>query len=222
MVKVEQPKRRRFQFHLSTAVAMMVVAGIYVALNFWGRQDTLPPGTLYTEYGCIFTFVNSRGDGTWEFSWIALFVNLCILPGLLGITWFISERLCRRKAECPTHAFTLPTVNRRWLQFHLITALAMMVVAGVFVGLNAVPHGYDASEPVPLGEPVIVAGSSPDIMLLAVSEKYGFPYQFFKTGVNHGFQSFDWLNLAKDLSVLLLLLGITWFVSEWWIRRRAE
>lgn len=111
-----------------------------------------------------------------------------------------------------TQEDSLKMDNWSRFQFHLSTTLATM--AGVYVGLNAVPHRYDASQPVPLEEPMFVAGPSPDIMLLAVSEKYGFPYPFFKNGVNHGFQSFDWLNLGKNLCILLLLLGFAWFVSE--------
>jgi hypothetical protein len=98
---------------------------------------------------------------------------------------------------CSSLLFASSNSKRRF-QFHLSTALAMMLVSAVYVGLNAIPEERDQGV------------------------FFGFPFKFLAIGTKDAPRLFLWQGLLSDSWIFLLLLGFTWFVSEWWIRRRAE
>jgi hypothetical protein len=124
----------------------------------------------------------------------------------------------------PAVGTAVKTVGRRRFQFHLSTALAMMVIAGVFVGLNTIPHEI---EPPPFDwRTELQRSSSMDIRKLIVARQYGFPFTFLRTISLKDdplwWRVADWIHFAADFCIVLLLLSITWFVSERIIQRRAK
>jgi hypothetical protein len=126
--------------------------------------------------------------------------------------------------DAPAIGTAKKTEGKRRFQFHLITALAMMVVAGVFVGLNTVPHEI---EPPPSDwRTELQRSSSMDVRKLIVAKQCGFPFAFLRTVSMRDdplwWRVADWIHFAADFCILLLLLGFTWFVSEWIIHRRAK
>lgn len=105
-------KRRRFQLHLSTCVVMMVVAGIFMALNFtdWIRIETGPPRRYYDDMADKEISVYFAGKG-WPlrvneellpFSkpavfGLALAIDVTIALASLGLTGIACESLIRRR-----------------------------------------------------------------------------------------------------------------------------
>lgn len=54
----EQPRKRRFQIHLSTAIVLMFVAGFFLRMNFGEeiilRTDSDGFGSMITEFGFVY------------------------------------------------------------------------------------------------------------------------------------------------------------------------
>ena len=90
----EPPPGKRFQFHLSTAIVMMFVAGVIT----W--RGVGPQGDGFTfEYGWPFPFWSRLGSGYIEFYAFILFFDLVIVVLLLTSAWMFCESLIRRRAE---------------------------------------------------------------------------------------------------------------------------
>jgi hypothetical protein len=124
---------------------------------------------------------------------------------------------------------------RRWLQFHLVTALILMLIAGVWVGLNVRSETDFTGGPVLLPG-IEVEGKTTHEPLRLVRRSFGLPYPFliilyyvpdsvYASGRSPvGFYPsqgarFEPGALALDLSILVVLLLFAGTVSEWLLRR---
>ncbi len=104
----EPPPRKRFQIHLSTAIAMMFIAGAVIWLNT--RQEFVEYSRAFVfmqglksvptkagfgwPYYCVFR--DARG---WTIEYIALAKNLIAFVIISLLFCFLSEYLIRRHAS---------------------------------------------------------------------------------------------------------------------------
>ena len=114
-----------------------------------------------------------------------------------------------------------PPPRRKRLQMHLSTAVWMMVAAGGIIWGNVEQRAA-----------LLYARDSYDYA--AYSKLYGWPfdaagYQYWvrqsESYVNRSVRKTNWAystgGIAGNSIVALAILFAVWYVSEWWIRRRA-
>ena len=119
----EPPRRKRFQFHLSTAIVMMFVAGGIMWLNVHMRIQRIdfqvsshwqwyyvpkqgwpiialeryPYKLSVPSYPIIEVFMNHTENYTiWEWQPIALCLDFLVALLLISLTWFVCEWRIRR------------------------------------------------------------------------------------------------------------------------------
>jgi hypothetical protein len=117
-------KRRWFQLHSRTWIAMILTAGGLIMANLRGEAV---PGT--TLYGWPDHFYSSYDTGGFVFILNRLLINVVFAASVLFNVAFISEYLIRSRIDLETH--------RRWFRIHLSTAIVAMLVASLFLWLNS-------------------------------------------------------------------------------------
>ena len=179
MEAMDEPKSRRwFQIHYSTVIVMTLVAGILV----WTNTVRL----LLNQYGLLGWPLSQFKPHLHNAIYILYFIGLLITAGIF--------------CEFIIH---IHFRNRTWFQLHLSTALALMLVMGVLVGLNSVPkftRGTHYSE----------------------FESYGWPYGvviFMKGDPKIKLIREEW---AANAAVALAILAATTIACEWWARRSVR
>lgn len=91
--------------------------------------------------------------------------------------------------------------RRRRLQMHLSTAIVMMIAAGGLIYLSVRSYNH--------------------IIFLGWPKEFGiWSDEPFKDTGNR--VTIEFWSAFIDLAVALAILCGVWFVSEWWIRRRAK
>jgi len=129
-------KHRWFQFHLSTAVVMMLFAGLLLVANLtcnlfyeWHHIDNIT-GQGASYYGfplCCYSTSGLSYDPASHWNTRALYAtfNLLFALGvLLGVS-ALSEFIIRKRE-----------VNQRWFQLHLSTLVLLTFSAGGVMGAN--------------------------------------------------------------------------------------
>jgi len=122
----ERARRKRFQIHLSTAIVMMVAAGILLWANLGRPQDIVPiaeprarysgdsttvclvsqaygwPDVVKRYYVRTLNYKGSEpawvGSREWRLDWWNLAEDVLIAVIILTIVWYLCERLIRRRA----------------------------------------------------------------------------------------------------------------------------
>ena len=97
----EKTRRRWFQFHLSTAVVLMIAAAgllwVNVVKHFAITATGLRIYSLLYWYGWPIRFLEEMPDGSHQIFWPALVVDLAAGLSILFVVAYVCEFIARRK-----------------------------------------------------------------------------------------------------------------------------
>ena len=117
----------------------------------------------------------------------AFFLDVLIIPVVLFFTGLLLDRLTRKA-----------------IRIRLSTAIILMLVASLLVGLNSIPEEGD------LG--------------IREYKMYGWPYGGYIEYRDRDLKGkgVSWKNVGMNATVALFILGGTAFIAEWYFRRRDK
>ena len=179
--------RRWFQIHSITALLAACIVGVVVYLSFQPRMPYIDRPDRCYGWPCHSVFWYSESPRPDYFvSWMYMGMNLLTLLAILAPVMVAAEWL----------------VRRGWLKVHLSTALVLMLMAGVLLGLN-IFH---------IERGVFKEGST--------TYSYASGWPVFSSAWNEnlvdiGAMAGLW-NVAVNAGILVFVAG----VLEWFIRRK--
>ncbi len=110
----------------------------------------------------------------------------------------------------------LPMSKKRgWFQFHLSTAIVVVLMAGGLMGANLLPQSVLEYQG------CLSDGGAYDILGFGWPAYYLYTFGEEKTSTLR-VEHWSYLALAIDLAILLILLAGTCFVWEWQVARRKR
>jgi hypothetical protein len=191
----EKPTRSRwFQFHLSTAMVVMVVAGLLVWANAikqnYGIIETYGPalGILQGHgWPVRHGFWYARWGGHWVIEWPGLLADVAVALAILASVATLCELITQRR-----------------FRFHLSTAMVVMFVAAGLLWANLTEQKFE------------------DDLMLFMYRNYGFPIRYGRRWLEPwgGKWVIEWPRLLSDIVIAILILGAVAFVCERIIRRK--
>ena len=102
------------------------------------------------------------------------------------------------------------TPPRKCFQIHLSTAIVLMFDAGILIGANTFITVH-------VGERYISNGQH----YTYYEHNRGFPMTLYSSYSMDGPIHFSKTGIIINSLFVLIVLGLTWFLCEWWFRRRA-
>jgi hypothetical protein len=242
----EPPRRKLFQFHLSTAIVMMFVAGgliwanIYPSYGCVGISRGWPKDFYFVPYGNAF-----EGLNIWHFinAWY-IGVNILITSVILTTVWLLCKMLIRLRGALKSNPTMLAPLYPLHFQVHLSTALVLMFVSGGMIWANVRDQRVlrfgkildnriiESCEP-ECSEAEFLRNADGKMWTIMRWHGHGWPCcvqstfsynTITKDGKEDGFApGTTWTVkgfVVNGISSMALLVT-TWFLCEWLIRRRV-